>query len=81
MQSINQTDKNVNQAQLEKKIMIEEEEMRKKLVSQIEMEFQANKKENQDAMKKQIEEKEKEYHNRIRDMERMREEETARLQR
>ena len=45
------------------------------------MEFQANKKENQDAMKKQIEEKEKEYHNRIRDMERMKEEETARLQR
>ena len=49
--------------------MIEEEEIRKKLLSEIELEFKKNKKEKEELMKKQIEDKERQYQERLKEME------------
>ena len=54
LQAINSDKYSSIQQENEKKIALEEEEIRKKLVSEIEQEFQNTKKANEQLMKKQI---------------------------
>lgn len=63
----------------EKTIALEEEEIRKRVVNEIELEFEASMKLNEEETKKQIAEKEEEYRSRLKEMEEKQQAEKERL--
>ena len=65
MNEVQTSNNDKNPSPVEEKTVLEEQELRKKIVMEIEEDFMNVKRQKDEEMKKQIEEKEKEYHMKI----------------